>query len=369
MSTEPIVRLTDVTKRFGQVVAVDSVSFEVYRGHIVSLLGPSGCGKTTTLRLIAGFEVPDGGGIEIDGRNMGGLRPYERNVGLLFQDYALFPHMTVQENVAFGLRHRGFERRSIPDRVEAMLEMVKLTGYEARRPSELSGGQQQRVALARALATEPAVMLLDEPLSALDAKLRQELRIELREILNAADTTTIVVTHDQEEAMSLAEHVIVMEEGRIMQRGTPEEVYSTPANKFVAEFIGRSNWFGGVLGTAESNGLHMFGPEDAASFRVPSPGAQDGAGYEVCVRPERILLSKAQPTNDRAVNCLPVKVVDVAYLGADLHMFVETEQGKRISAIEKNAGGVGHREGEAVFACFRPEDCILVPVARRAGEE
>ena len=220
--------IVGVTKRFGQVIAVDDVSFVVGSGEFISLLGPSGCGKTTTLRLIAGFERPDTGRVLIAGNDVAGRRPYERNVGLLFQQYALFPHMTVEQNVAFGLRHRGFPKVDIHTRVGEMLELVELSGLAARRPGQLSGGQQQRVALARALAIQPQVVLLDEPLSALDAKLRQELRIELKNILRAVGSTAIIVTHDQEEAMSLAERIIVMHRGRILQEGTPEEIRKDP---------------------------------------------------------------------------------------------------------------------------------------------
>ena len=215
------VELQDVVKRFGSVTAVDALSFSVRTGQCVSLLGPSGCGKTTTLRLIAGFEAPDHGTVRIGGRDMAGRRPYERKVGLVFQDYALFPHMTVEENVAYGMRQRGVVRGEIPGRVRKRLEQVRLAGFERRRPSQLSGGEQQRVALARALATEPDVLLLDEPLSNLDAKLRQELRLELKALLRSVGTTTIVVTHDQEEAITLSEHVIIVNRGRIEQQGSP----------------------------------------------------------------------------------------------------------------------------------------------------
>ena len=226
-----VLELSHVTKRFGDFAAVDDVSLTVDKGRILSLLGPSGCGKTTTLRMISGFEEPNGGSIFIAGQDMKGKRPYERNVGLLFQDYALFPHMSVVQNVGYGLKNRGYEKSRIPARIREMLELVKLVGFEDRRPAQLSGGQQQRVALARALAVSPEVVLLDEPLSALDAKLRQELRVELKEILSAVGATTIVVTHDQEEAMSLGDSVIVMSEGRIMQRGRPTEIYADPKTR------------------------------------------------------------------------------------------------------------------------------------------
>ena len=266
-----VVELRNVTKRFGGLAAVDGVSLEVRRGQIVSLLGPSGCGKTTTLRLIAGFESPDEGTVLIGGMDVRGKRPYERNVGLLFQDYALFPHMTVEQNIAYGMRHRGIERSAIPGNTAEMLRLVKLDGFEKRWPNQLSGGQQQRVALARALATKPDVMLLDEPLSALDAKLRQELRIELKEILTSVGTTSIVVTHDQEEAMSMAEHVIVQNRGRIIQQGTPYDIYARPSNEFVAEFVGRSNAFRGRLGDEVAPGLRAFETTEGFGLVVPGP--------------------------------------------------------------------------------------------------
>ena len=227
-----ILELRNVTKRFGNFTAVDNVSFSVQKGKVLSLLGPSGCGKTTTLRLISGFENVDEGSILVSGKDVVNKRPYERNVGLLFQDYALFPHMSVEQNVSYGMKHRGFEKKLIPNRTNEMLELVKLIGFEKRKPGQLSGGQQQRVALARSLAISPEIILLDEPLSALDAKLRQELRFELKEILNAVNATTIVVTHDQEEAMSLGDSVIVMNEGKIIQQGHPTDIYEKPNSKF-----------------------------------------------------------------------------------------------------------------------------------------
>ena len=218
------VEFSGVTKRFGGVAAISDISFSVAAGETIALLGPSGCGKTTILRLIAGFEQPNEGAIMIGGRDMHGLRPYERNVGLLFQHYALFPHMTVAENVAYGLRYRGAASRTIPGRVREMLELVRMGEFADRRPDRLSGGQQQRVALARALATRPTLLLLDEPLSALDAKLRYDLRNELKQLLAAVGSTVIVVTHDQEEAMSLGERVFVMNRGTLMQIGSPNDV-------------------------------------------------------------------------------------------------------------------------------------------------
>jgi putative spermidine/putrescine transport system ATP-binding protein/putrescine transport system ATP-binding protein len=360
-----VVEVRNVTKKFHQIIAVDDASFEVNKGQITSLLGPSGCGKTTTLRMIAGFETPDTGAVLIAGNDMQGKRPYERNVGLLFQDYALFPHLTVEQNVAYGLRYRKTPPNEIPRRTAEMLELVKLAGYEKRRPSQLSGGEQQRVALARALATKPEVMLLDEPLSALDAKLRQELRVELKEILMAVGSTTIVVTHDQEEAMSLAEHVIVMDHGRIMQRGSPTEIYARPNNKFVAEFIGRSNWFAGRLGPEEASGVCTFETADGLRLRVPTPAERGLESYELCVRPERIAVvdgCAADPVSaDPNLNGLRGTVMDAAPLGADVHVFVQLDSGKRMSVIEKNLGQPMRQAGQSITLRFGPDDCIVVP--------
>jgi ABC-type Fe3+/spermidine/putrescine transport system ATPase subunit len=359
-----IVELQSVTKRFGSLVAVDGVSLEARRGQIVSLLGPSGCGKTTLLRLIAGFETPDDGSVLIGGKDMSGKRAYERNVGLLFQDYALFPHMTVEKNIGYGMFHRGIERGSIPRRTAEMLDLVKLSGFEKRLPAQLSGGQQQRVALARALATEPEVMLLDEPLSALDAKLRQELRTELKEILTSVGTTSIVVTHDQEEAMSMAEHVIVQNQGRIMQQGTPSEIYARPNNQFVAEFVGRSNWFSGRLGVEIEPGLQEFETGDGLKLVVPSSTDRGAGAYRVCVRQERILVARSTQTpSDETgprTNAIRGTVIEAALLGADVHLIVEIGQGQRIGLIEKNVGKPVEEAGEIVKVTFGPNDCIVL---------
>jgi putative spermidine/putrescine transport system ATP-binding protein/putrescine transport system ATP-binding protein len=358
-----VLELSHVTKRFGAFIAVDDVSFAVDKGQILSLLGPSGCGKTTTLRLISGFEEANEGAVIFSGNDMKGKRPYERNVGLLFQDYALFPHMTVEQNVAYGLKNRGFDKNKIPARTAEMLELVKLTGFEKRRPSQLSGGQQQRVALARALATSPEVVLLDEPLSALDAKLRQELRFELKEILSAVDATTIVVTHDQEEAMSLGDNVIVMSDGRIMQQGHPTEIYADPKTKFVAEFIGRSNWFSGHLGTAVATGVREFETPEGIRMLVPEPnGAGAEKGYEICIRPERIQIDSTDPAStDAPGNTLPGTVLDVAHLGADIHLVIEVAGKRLITATEQYNGQPLEQTGQSVVLTFSPQDCIIVP--------
>ena len=250
-------------------------------------LGPSGCGKTTTLRLIAGFEDLDRGSIEIAGEAMNGKRPYERNVGLLFQHYALFPHMTVLENIAYGLKRRGWPKSELADRVAAMLRLVQLDGFESRYPWQMSGGQQQRVALA----TKPKLVLFDEPLSALDANMREELRTELKQILGSVGTTTIVVTHDQDEAMSLADRIVVMNRGRIEQDGTPDEIYARPKTHFVATFVGRANWLRGTIASPHVDGLAQFVTQAGSTLIVyPAPDAINGDG-SVGIRPERMVIA------------------------------------------------------------------------------
>jgi ABC-type Fe3+/spermidine/putrescine transport system ATPase subunit len=362
----PVLELKNVTKQYGRLKAVDNASLCVDSGQILSLLGPSGCGKTTMLRLISGFEIPDKGTIHILDKEMGGKRPYERNVGLLFQDYALFPHMTVYGNVAYGLKQRGYDKQKIPVRVREMLELVKLSDLEKRRPAQLSGGQQQRVALARALAISPAVVLLDEPLSALDAKLRQELRIELKEILNSVGATTIVVTHDQEEAMSLGDVVIVMDQGKIIQEGLPTEIYANPKTKFVAEFIGRSNWFAGTLGNGVASGVREFETTGGFNFLVPEPDRNvlHDNEFEICIRPERIQIFRqgAEANADgKDVNRLIGTIRNIAHLGADIQLVIEIGDGRRITATEQFKGQTLEQEGKEVIITFRPDDIIILP--------
>ena len=357
-----VLELSNVTKLFGNFAAVDNISFTVQKGKIVSLLGPSGCGKTTTLRLISGFEDVDNGSILFSGKDVKNKRPYERNVGLLFQDYALFPHMSVEQNVAYGMKHRGFNKKLIPSRTNEMLELVKLTGFEKRKPGQLSGGQQQRVALARSLATSPEIILLDEPLSALDAKLRQELRFELKEILNAVNATTIVVTHDQEEAMSLGDSVIVMNEGKIIQEGHPTDIYERPSTKFVAEFVGRSNWFHGTIIKKSTDGILKIKTTEGFEFNIlESTPLLSNGNYEICIRPERISIAKNELIDkDSHMNILQGKVADVAHLGPDIHTLIEVSNKRIIKVVEKYAGQILEKNGTDVSLYFSPKDCIVV---------
>jgi putative spermidine/putrescine transport system ATP-binding protein/putrescine transport system ATP-binding protein len=347
------VELQSVSKRFGGTTAVDGVSFTIGNGETVALLGPSGCGKTTILRLIAGFETPDSGKLRIGTEDITRRRPYERNVGLLFQHYALFPHMTVAENVAYGLRHRGFPKADIPARVNEMLALVKLPALATRHPGQLSGGQQQRVALARALATRPGVVLLDEPLSALDAKLRQELRTEVKDVLAAVGSTAIVVTHDQEEAMSLGERVFIMSQGRIVQQGTPDDIYDRPANRFVAEFMGRSNWFCGTVIAPD-----QFRTDEGFLFAI-APHNPDGRRHSLCLRPEHI---DVLPDSDApSENQLAAHVVEVVLLGAARQITIELAGGRRLLALQPNRSAAPPKRGQPVLATFLAAACILVP--------
>jgi putative spermidine/putrescine transport system ATP-binding protein/putrescine transport system ATP-binding protein len=347
-----VLELSTVSKRYGQELAVDNISFQVQEGQIISLLGPSGCGKTTTLRLIAGFEVAEGGDIRISGQSVRNKRPYERNVGLVFQDYALFPHMTVEANIMFGMRERGVPASQFQSRIRSALDLVKLSGLEKRSPHQLSGGQQQRVALARALVTEPSLLLLDEPLSNLDFKLRESLRVELKQILTKAGITTIIVTHDQSEAMSLADHIIVMNKGRIMQRGSAEEIYSTPANKFVADFIGQSNWFTGRVDGGR------FVTDDGLSIAIA--GNAPGGTVELGIRPERIAVRTKAARATAGMNALDGVIENTAYLGSTIHHWIRLANGPRIHAIVQNDHRCFAKDGENIRLEIRPADCLVL---------
>lgn len=322
---DPILELVSVVKRHGVILAVDHVSFAVHRGEFFSILGPSGAGKTSVLRLIAGFESPDEGEIRIEGRSLRGIPPHHRPVNLVFQSYALFPHLTVEENVAFGPGRQGIARGDLHSRVRAALDMVKLTGKETRLPAQLSGGEQQRVAVARALINQPAVLLLDEPLSALDEQLRQEMQTELKAIQKRVGITFVCVTHHQKEALALSDRLAVMHQGRVLQIGTPEEIYDAPANRLIARFVGTSNELRGMLVDKEGkSGLFRSNElEDGQSIRVPIAG-DVGLHRPVAfmVRPERLHLS-ATPGNPAFDNSLQGRVEKVSYLGSELQYTIQ----------------------------------------------
>jgi spermidine/putrescine transport system ATP-binding protein len=312
------VELTDVTKRFGTMVAVDRLNLNVRPGEFLSLLGPSGCGKTTTLRMLAGFEQPDEGFIRISGDYVQGIPPYKRDVNTVFQAYALFPHMTVAENVAYGLRQKGVPKSEISSRVSEALDMVKMTKLAGRKPRQMSGGQQQRVAVARALVNRPSVLLLDEPLGALDRKLREEMQIELKLLQSQLGITFIFVTHDQEEAMSMSDRIAIMLDGHVEQLGDPETVYERPASAFVAGFIGRNNFW---QGTATSNGMVA---DDGTHFVVarPDEAVPPGAEALAAVRPECFTIDTVDPVTE--TNVLRGRIVGVSHFGDTLQFVVHS---------------------------------------------
>jgi spermidine/putrescine transport system ATP-binding protein len=345
------VRLVDVTKRFDDVVAVDRLSLEIESGSFFALLGPSGCGKTTTLRMIGGFEEPTEGAIYLRDREVSGLPAYKRDVNTVFQSYALFPHLSVFENVAFGLRRRSMRGEMLRGPVEEILRIVGLEGMGKRRPRQLSGGQQQRVALARALVNKPQVLLLDEPLGALDLKLRKQMQLELKGIQHDVGITFVHVTHDQEEAMTMADRIAVMNHGRIEQLGTPTELYETPATAFVASFLGVSNLISGTVSGSDTVRLRR-GPE----VRV-KPEALRGRTGDVAVgiRPEKIELGQGQE------NALDGTVVEEAYVGVATQYIVDTDCG-RLTVYRQNAspGLNGAAPGQRLTLSWSPDSTFVV---------
>ena len=358
------VRLVDVVKRFGDVAAVDHIDLEVNDGEFFSLLGPSGCGKTTTLRMIGGFEEPTSGLIELQGEDVTWLPPYRRNVNTVFQNYALFPHLTIFENVAFGLRRKRVRDSEIRSRVGEMLELVELRGFERRRPGQISGGQAQRVALARALINRPAVLLLDEPLGALDLKLRRQMQLELKRIQQEVGITFIYVTHDQEEAMTMSDRIAVMNRGRYEQLADPESLYERPATRFVAGFLGVSNLLPGrVEGAADDYALCWIA--DDAKVRVPRALTDGSDRVEIGVRPEKIRMHDAESDLPPGVNELAGTVRDASYLGASTQYVVETRGGVPITVYEQNVErtvhGSLHRPGDPVRLTWSPDHTFAVP--------
>jgi spermidine/putrescine ABC transporter ATP-binding subunit len=347
--------LLQVTKHFGAVVAADRVDLHVDQGELVTILGPSGSGKTTLLTMIAGLADPTSGRIDIGGRDVTWLPAAKRNVGLVFQSYALFPHMSVFDNVAFPLSVRSLDKPEIGRRVVEALRLVRLSGFEPRRPSQLSGGQQQRVALARAFVFEPEIMLLDEPLGALDRKLREEVQVELRQLQRSLGITTVLVTHDQEEALSLSDRILVLDEGRVQQIGTPEEVYLRPCNRFVADFLGTANFFDGIL---ERNGesFHIR-LEHGDVVACADPGMTAGKEVSAIVRPERIMLA-----SDGAEVGLPARVSDVIYLGQSVRYHLETRQGHEIVAAATDRG-IRFAPGAPVRLTWPRDDVWVIPEA------
>ena len=357
----PAVELRNVTLAYGQFTAVKDVSLSISKGSFVTLLGPSGCGKTTILRSLAGLVTPTSGEIHIAGRQVNDVPIHKRNIGLVFQNYALFPHKTIFDNVGFGLKYRNVAKAEIARKVTRALEIVRLPGVEKKLPSELSGGQQQRIALARAIVIEPDVLLLDEPLSALDANLREEMRIEIKTIQREVGITTLFVTHDQEEALAMSDRIVVMNHGVVEQAGTPEEVYNAPASRFVASFLGQSNLLEGKV-TAVAKGKAKVTLDTVGEIAVASAGGvRPGDKVTIVVRAQKIIVGGAE-----GVNVLKGKVLATAYLGGTASYIVEVGKLK-LNAINPIAGHV-YREGEAVRLSFAPEDGVLLNAdGRRVG--
>jgi putrescine transport system ATP-binding protein len=359
---KPFIEVAGVTKRFGDFAAVDAVDLKIYKGELFALLGGSGCGKTTLLRMLAGFETPTLGRILIDGQDMAGIPPYERPVNMMFQSYALFPHMTVERNVGYGLKHEAMNDAERRDRVKMLLDLVQLTPLAGRKPHQLSGGQRQRVALARALAKQPKLLLLDEPLGALDKKLREQTQFELMNIQDKVGVTFIVVTHDQEEAMTLASRIAVMDKGVIRQIGTPTDIYEFPKTRFVADFIGSINLFEGEVTALAEDRIVVACP--AGSIAAPrANGVTKGAKVTVAVRPEKITIERKKPA--QAMNALHGTVVDLGYFGKDSLYRVKLDSGELIRINHVNSARAGEKDRVAqwedkVWLAFAPAAAIVL---------
>ena len=359
----PLVRFEGVTKRFGGQAAVDNVSLDIYPGEFFALLGPSGCGKTTLMRMLAGFETPDAGRITLAGQDLAGVPPHQRPVNMMFQSYALFPHLTVEQNIAFGLEQEGLPRGEIAARVLEMLDLVKLTPFARRRPDQLSGGQKQRVALARAVARKPKMLLLDEPLGALDKKLREETQFELMDLQVELGVTFLIVTHDQEEAMVMADRIAVMGEGRTVQVGRPEEIYETPSSRYVAEFLGDVNLFETRVETIEHPMAHLQAKDATAGFYVLDDDCPDpGSTVWLAVRPEKMRIS-LDPPADGARNVLAGEIWDIGYTGDWTNYIVELPGEKLVRVARANSQRFVERPigwDDKVWVSFDPDAGVVL---------
>ena len=368
----PEIRLDHLAKRFGDVRAVDDVSLEIRTGEFFSLLGPSGCGKTTTLRLIGGFELPTGGRIELRGRDVTLLPPDKRPVNMVFQSYALFPHLDVAGNIAFGLKRHHVPPHEIRRRTGEILELVHLAGYERRKTNELSGGQQQRVALARALVNQPDVLLLDEPLGALDLKLRKRLQLELKRIQMEVGITFVYVTHDQEEALTMSDRIAVMNRGKVEQLGSPEDLYDRPATPFVADFIGTTNLLRGTVEAVEGDAT-IVRLETGDRCRIVTDSIGTGSPVDLSVRPESISLVAAATTPagepmSQAPDGIRARVEQVAYLGASVQYQLRTDGGLALAALSSKAGP-RFASGDIVEATWAATDSLVLGRGGGPSEE
>jgi putrescine transport system ATP-binding protein len=363
----PLLRIEGVCKNFGSFRAVDRLSLDIRAGEFFALLGPSGCGKTTLLRMLAGFEAADEGRILLGGRDIAPVLPHERPVNMMFQNYALFPHLSVRDNIAFGLKRAGMSRAAIDTRVAEMVALVKLDGMEKRKPDQLSGGQKQRVALARSLARRPKVLLLDEPLAALDKKLRESTQLELMELQRRLGMTFIIVTHDQEEAMTMANRIGVMDAGRLQQVATPRDLYEAPASRWVAEFVGDVNLFEGEVSSHEHHRLTVA-TRDGGAIVVAEPRQPvTKAVVTVAIRPEKVKLSRrglaSDAVNSQSINRLEGVVTDVGYLGGSTVYKIKLDSGAVVRSSMANTARLDIDTlgaGQRVVAWFTPDDCVVL---------
>jgi putrescine transport system ATP-binding protein len=363
----PLLRIDAVVKKFGAVRAVDRLSLDIGAGEFFALLGPSGCGKTTLLRMLAGFETPDEGRILLAGQDIAQVLPHQRPVNMMFQNYALFPHLSVRDNIAFGLKRAGMPRSEIKTRVAEMVALVRLEGLEKRKPDQLSGGQRQRVALARSLARRPQVLLLDEPLAALDKKLRESTQHELMELQRRLGMTFVIVTHDQEEAMTMADRIGVMDNGRLEQVATPRRLYEAPNSRWIAEFVGDVNIFEGELQPAEAGRLAVATQDAGTIVAAKPPDPLQATPVCVAVRPEKVKLSRHGPVPDkvdaRAINRLEGIVTDVSYLGGLTAYKVKLDTGAVVRSSMANTARLdvdAYHASQRVVAWFSPDDCVVL---------
>jgi spermidine/putrescine transport system ATP-binding protein len=359
---DDVIVLDRVKKRFGTFVAVQLADFGIAGGEFFSMLGPSGCGKTTTLRMVAGFESPTEGRILLDGEDVSRTPPYRRNVNTVFQQYALFPHMSVHENVAFGLKSHRVPRGEIDRRVSDMLATVRMEEFAKRKPAQLSGGQQQRVALARALVNRPSALLLDEPLAALDLKLRQTMQLELKRIQRETGVTFVFVTHDQQEALTMSDRIAVMSDGWVEQIGSPTEIYHRPTTSFVAGFIGEANLLAGSVVSEDGGSCVVDVGGSLVSVTDAAPGVHTSTGSDamVMVRPERIEVNAAEPSG--ATTGVPGTISEVIFRGPLVHVGFATDSGSRVVAHVNGPDALNElRQGDTAWACWEPDAAYLVP--------
>jgi putative spermidine/putrescine transport system ATP-binding protein len=350
------IRFEDVTKRYAHLNVIERLNFSIAKGEFISLLGPSGSGKSTLLMILAGFEAPSSGSVWLNGRRIEHVPAHRRNMGIVFQNYALFPHMTAAENIAFPLRRRGVPKARIAADVARALDMVQLSHLSGRKPSQMSGGQQQRIALARALVFEPQVVLMDEPLGALDKQLREQMQLDIRALHRRLGLTIMFVTHDQSEALTMSDRIAIFDRGRIEQVGTPEEVYDRPASRFVSEFIGETNLMHGTVGAIDQAGADVVIGDALVLKVVPTPALGIGQTVSISIRPERLRLAPRRPT---ALNAIDATIVDAVYQGDHLRISAEAAHARLVVRADRQAAGFAI--GERIQVEFAPADCWVIP--------